>query len=512
MSNHSETVVLELKGITKRFPGVVANQDVDLKLREGEVLALLGENGAGKSTLMNVLVGLYRQDEGEILLRGEKVEIHSPSDAAELGIGMVHQNFKLVRTMTVAENIILGLKSLAFVPKMQEVIKKIEELSGRYNLEVDPKAYIWQLSVGEQQRVEILKLLYRGADILVLDEPTAVLTPQEALDLQEVLEILTTEGKSAIFITHKMEEVMAFSDSVLILQRGKRIADRTTAETTPQELARLMVGRDILFRVEKSRSDPGETVLKMEGVHVFNQRGIEALKGIHLNIRSGEILGIAGVAGNGQDELAEVITGLVKPSKGSIYLKVEVVTHQSTLEMINAGVSFVPADRIGMGSVGNMAVAENLAMKGYRSEPISQKGVLRPKQLLAFARKLIDSFRIKTPNPFTHVKFLSGGNIQKTILAREIDCCSHLLIAMYPSRGLDVGATESVRKLLIDQRNAGVAVLLVSEDLDELLSIADRIAVLFSGNIMGVVDSDATDPEKLGLMMAGVPLEKLGAE
>lgn len=509
MSDQSENLVLEMRGITKRFPGVVANQNVDLRLHEGEVLALLGENGAGKSTLMNILVGLYRQDDGEVYLRGEKVEIHSPSDAADLGIGMVHQNFKLVQTMTVAENIILGMKSLPFVPDIQEVSKEITALSSRYNLEVDPKAYIWQLSVGEQQRVEILKLLYRGAEILILDEPTAVLTPQESQDLRKVLDILTAEGKSAVFITHKMEEVMAFSDSVLILQNGKRIAKRKTSETTPQELARLMVGREILFRLNKTRSDPGNVVLELENIHALNQRGLKALNGINLSIHSGEILGIAGVAGNGQEELAEVITGLIKPTQGKIILKGEDVTGKSPLEMIKAGVSFIPADRIGMGTVGNMAVAENLAMKGYRNEPINEKGVLRPKQLVAFAKKLISSFKISTPNPYTQIKFLSGGNIQKTILAREIDCCSHLMIAMYPSRGLDVGATEAVRKLLIEQRDAGVAVLLISEDLDELLSIGDRIAVMFNGNVMGIVDSDTADHENLGLMMAGVSLESL---
>jgi general nucleoside transport system ATP-binding protein len=509
MSNKNENVVLEMRGITKRFPGVIANQGVDLRLHEGEVLALLGENGAGKSTLMNVLVGLYRQDEGEIFLRGKKVEIHSPSDAAELGIGMVHQNFMLVRTMTVAENIILGLKSLPLVPNIQEVCNKITALSSRYKLQVDPKAYIWQLSVGEQQRVEILKLLYRGADILVLDEPTAVLTPQEAEDLREVLDILTSEGKSAVFITHKMEEVMTFSDSVLILQNGKRIDKRKTSETTPKELAQLMVGREVLFRVKKTRADPGKGVLKLENIHARNQRGLKALNGVNLSIRSGEILGIAGVAGNGQDELAEVITGLIKPESGKVFLDGRVVTGSSPFEMIKAGVSFVPADRIGMGTVGDMAVAENLAMKGYRNEPISEKGVLRPNKLMAFANKLIESFKIATPNLTTRIKFLSGGNIQKTILAREIDCCSQLMIAMYPSRGLDVGATESVRKLLIEQRDNGLAVLLISEDLDELLSIADRIAVLFSGNVMGVLDSEDADHENLGLMMAGVPLGAL---
>lgn len=508
MSDQNKNLVLEMRGITKRFPGVIANQDVDLELHKGEVLALLGENGAGKSTLMNVLVGLYRQDDGEIYLRGKQVEIRSPSDAADFGIGMVHQNFKLVQTMTVAENIILGLKSLAFVPNLQKISKKIKNLSSRYNLQVDPKAFIWQLSVGEQQRVEILKLLYRGADILILDEPTAVLTPQEAEDLKKVLNILTLEGKSAIFITHKMEEVMAFSDSVLILQNGKRIAKRDTSTTTPKELAKLMVGREILFRLEKTPTELGDPVLVLQDIHVHDQKGLKALNGINLSIRRGEILGIAGVAGNGQDELAEVITGLLKPSKGKIILRGEDVTKHSPLDMIKSGVSFVPADRIGMGTVGNMAVAENLAMKGYRDEPISDKGVLQPNKLLSFAKKLIESFKIITPNPYTHIKFLSGGNIQKTILAREIDCCSYLMIAMYPSRGLDVGATETVRKLLLEQRDKGLAVLLISEDLDELLSIADKIAVLFNGKFMGIIDSEKADYEMLGLMMAGVPLNE----
>ncbi len=512
MDNQQLQVVLAMRGITKRFPGVLANDKVDLALHAGEVLALLGENGAGKSTLMNVLIGLYRQDEGEIYLGGKRVEIHSPSDAADLGIGMVHQNFKLVRTMTVAENIILGLKDLPLIPNIQEVTKRIKALSAQYHLKVDPSAYIWQLSVGEQQRVEILKLIYRGASILILDEPTAVLTPQEAQELEHVLEILTSEGKSAIFITHKMEEVMAFSDRVLVLQQGKLIASRNTDETSPQELARLMVGREVLFRLDKEPCEPGDTVLELKNICAMDNRGLPALNNLSLEIQSGEILGIAGVAGNGQNHLAEVVTGLKKPTKGQVFLNGNEVTQNSPLQMIQSGVSYIPADRIGMGAVGNMAVAENLSMKGYRKEPITRKGVLQPKQITKFAKNLIELFRIATPTPATRIKFLSGGNIQKAILAREIDSCSGLMVAVYPSRGLDVGATESVRKMLLDQRQRGLAILLISEDLDELLSISDRIAVLFDGRIMGIVPSEHVDSETLGLMMGGVPISALPDE
>lgn len=509
MNDQTQKIILEMRGITKRFPGVVANENVDLHLHEGEVLALLGENGAGKSTLMNVLVGLYRQDEGEILVRGESVQIDSPRDSSDLGIGMVHQNFMLVPTMTVAENIILGMADLPLVPDFQKITKRIKALSEKYHLKVEPEAKIWQLSVGEQQRVEILKLIYRGAEILILDEPTAVLTPQEAHELQEVLKIMAAEEKSAIFITHKMEEVMEFSDRVMVLQNGKLTATRMTSETSPNELARLMVGRDVLFRLEKEDSDPGEVVLELKNIKVKDDRGLPALRDVSLTICSGEILGIAGVAGNGQDQLAEVITGLRNPNSGKVYISGNDVTNKSPLGMIKTGVSHIPADRMGMGTVGSMQVSENLVMKGYRNEPISTGGVIRPKKILEFAKRMIESFNIATPSPKTRVKFLSGGNIQKTILAREIDACDGLLVAVYPSRGLDVGATEAVRNMLLEQRQKGMGVLLVSEDLDELTSIADRIAVMFDGKIMGVIDSDEAEIEMLGLMMSGTKLEEL---
>jgi simple sugar transport system ATP-binding protein len=502
--NEERTPVVEMRGVTKHFPGVLANDHVDLDLYRGEVLALLGENGAGKSTLMNILVGLYRQDEGEIYVREKRVEIHSPRDAAALGIGMLHQNFMLVQPMTVAENIVLGLGDLDFVPDMAEVAERIDELSEQYNLEVDPQARIWQLSVGEQQRVEILKLLYRDAEILILDEPTAVLTPQEADELAQVLERMVNEGKSAIFITHKMDEVVEFSDRVQVLQEGRSVAVKRTSETDPQELARLMVGREVLFRLDKKACTPGETVLELRDVEARDDKGLPALRGVSLKIREGEILGIAGVAGNGQRQLAEVVTGLREVTEGQMLIGGQDLTNRSPLDVIKSGVSHIPADRVGMGAVGDMAVSDNLAMKGYRSAPLAEGGILRPQRILDFARQLITTFRIATPTPQTRIKFLSGGNIQKAILAREIDACSGLLIAVYPSRGLDVGATESVRKMLLEERDGGTAVLLISEDLEELLTIADRIAVLFEGQVMGVVPAEEADIETLGLMMAGV--------
>ncbi len=502
--NQSAAPLLQMRDITKRFPGVLANDHVSLELYPGEVLALLGENGAGKSTLMNVLVGLYRPDEGEIVVRGRKVEIHSPRDAAALGIGMVHQNFMLVETMTVAENIILGMPDLPFKPDMEAITARIRELSARYNLEVDPAAYIWQLSVGEQQRVEILKLIYRGAEILILDEPTAVLTPQEAEELRRVIQLMTAEGKAAIFITHKMEEVMAFSQRVMVLARGRVVAEKRTAETSPQELAQLMVGREVLFRLEKRACQPGAVVLEVRDLTAENDKGLPALRGITLQIHAGEILGIAGVAGNGQRELAEAITGLRKATGGSVHIGPHDVTNQPPLRAIQAGVSHIPEDRMGMGAVGNMAVADNLAMKGYRQSPLGTGGVLRYPRILEFARRMIETFRIATPSPQTRVKFLSGGNLQKTILAREITACGGLLVAVHPTRGLDVGATEAVRKLLLEQRDQGAAVLLISEDLEELLAISDRIAVMFEGQIMGIVPAEQATVEALGLMMAGV--------
>lgn len=503
--------VLRMVGITKRFPGVLANDHVGLELYRGEVLALLGENGAGKSTLMNVLCGLYRPDEGTVWLDGWLADIQSPRDAYDLGIGMVHQNFMLVETMTVAENVVLGLQGLSFQPHLEEVSQRLRELGARYGLEVDPDAYIWQLSVGEQQRVEILKLLYRDADILILDEPTAVLTPQEVDDLVGVLRRVVKEGKAAIFITHKLKEVMMFSDRVTVLRDGRNVATLPTSETTPDELARLMVGREVLFRLEKTACRPGAPVLEVEEVKALDDKGLPTLRGLSLTVRAGEIVGIAGVAGNGQRELAEVITGLRAAVEGDVHVNQACVTNCSPLRVIRAGVSHVPEDRVEMGLVGDMSVAENLALKGYRTSELSQGPVLSPKAMKDFAGRLIEGFDIVTPNPETRVKFLSGGNLQKTILARELTACEGLLVAVHPTRGLDVGATEAVRELLLEERDKGTAVLLISEDLDELLEVSDRIAVMFEGEIVGTVPADEADVEAIGLMMAGERPQEGGA-
>lgn len=508
----SPPMILEMKGITKSFPGVIANDNVDLELFKGEVLALLGENGAGKSSLMNVLVGLYRPDAGEIFVNGKAVHIHSPKDSMALGIGMVHQNFKLVDTMTVTENVILGEKDQKLVPNMKKAAARIREISDHYNLKVDPDKYIGQLSVGEQQRVEILKLIFRGAEILVLDEPTAVLTPQEADELYTTITQMTSEGKSAIFITHKMEEVIKFSDWVRVLKKGKLVAVKETAETSPADLARLMVGREVLFNIEKNPFAPGETVLELKSLSASDANGIKVLDDISLKIRQNEVLGIAGVAGNGQVELTEAVTGLRDTAAGEVLLNGENRTNRTPLEMIKSGVSHIPSDRVAMGIVGDMSVANNLAMKGYRSRPIVSGGVLHRSRILDFARRMISSFKIATPAPQTHVKFLSGGNIQKTILAREIDACGDLLVAAYPSRGLDVGATEAVRNEIVKERDDGRAVMLVSEDLEELISISDRIAVMFEGRIVGIIDADGCDIESIGLMMAGVRPDNLDNE
>jgi len=500
-------VILRMTGITKRFPGVTANNHVDLSLNAGEILALLGENGAGKSSLMNVLAGLYRPDEGSIFIRGEQVQIHSPQDSMRLGIGMIHQEFMLVDTMTVAENIILGMKNLPFIPPMQEVRNKITELSERYSLKVNPDKFIHELSVGEQQRVEILKLVYQGADILILDEPTAVLTPQEARDLNTIIGMMLAEGKSAIFITHKMDEVIEFSHQVQVLRKGETVAVCKTNEVTPKDLAKMMVGREILFHLERDAYKPGEIRVHVDDISVIDQTGRAVLEHISLDLREGEILGIAGVAGNGQQELSEVITGLMPVTSGALYLDERNVTGATPLKMIKNGISHIPADRGAMGVVGDMSVADNLVMKRYRNRPMSKNGILNGSVIVRFAKKMIDVFKIVTPESSTRVKFLSGGNIQKTILAREIDSCGGILIAVYPSRGLDVGATEAVRKNILKQRDNQAAVLLVSEELEELMMVSDKIAVMFEGKIMGIVDARETNIEQLGMMMAGMVKE-----
>ena len=513
----SSPPAVDMRGIVKRFPGVVACDHVNLTVGAGEIMALLGENGAGKSTLMSVLSGLYRSDAGEIWLyrdgTPQRADIRSPRDAIRLGIGMVHQHFMLVPNQTVAENIILGLERPRFVLNMRQVAREVLDLSHRYRLQVDPSAYIWQLSVGEQQRVEILKLLYRGADVLILDEPTAVLTPQEAEELGRIMRLMAGEGKAIIFITHKLDEVMAFSDRVTVLRDGKNVATLVTAQTTKAELARLMVGREVLFRVERQPIDLSCTgtgqlaLLSVQNVCAQNDRGLPALRNVSLEVCSGQILGIAGVAGNGQRELAEVVTGLRPVSSGRVLVRGQDLTNQPPARFIQAGVSHIPGDRLGMGLAGNLPVSDNLIMKAYRQPPLSSGPFLVPQAVGQFVQRLIRAFQVATPSPETPVRMLSGGNLQKTILAREITAGQQyeltLLVAVHPTRGLDVGATEAVHRTLLEQRAQGAGILLISEDLDELLALSDRIAVMFEGQIVGSVDAQEADVEHLGLMMAG---------
>ncbi len=504
MTEHQPTPAVRMIGIVKRFPGVVANDHVDFEALPGEVHSLLGENGAGKSTLMNILSGLYTPDEGEIYLFGRPVVLRSPRDAITHGIGMVHQHFMLVEMHTVAENMVLGLNKPRFILNLREIEREVEQLSAQYGLHVDPRARIWQLSVGEQQRVEILKMLYRGARILILDEPTAVLTPQEVDDLFATLRKMTTEGKTIIFISHKLEEVMAISDRITVLRGGKVVATVRKAETSPAELAKMMVGREVLFRVEKEEREPGEVVLEVSGLCANNDKGLPALKNVSFTIREGEILGVAGVAGNGQRELAEVLTGLRKATAGTVTVLECDVTNCSPRKIIGEKVGHVPEDRLGMGLVPNLPVSDNVIMKTYKERPISAGPFLNGGAIGRFARRLVEQFNIATPSVQTPVRLLSGGNLQKTLLAREISISPRLMIAMHPTRGLDVGATEAVRRLLLEQRKQGAALLLISEDLDELLELADRILVLYEGEVQGIVPAKDADVGAIGLMMAGV--------
>jgi len=503
MTDVSLNPAISMHSITKRFPGVLANDHIDFEVQAGEIHALLGENGAGKTTLMNILSGLYRADEGEIALYGQQVDIRSPRDAIAHGIGMVHQHFMLVEPLTVAENVTLGLREPRFLLNTKQMAGEIADLSRRYGLRVDPQAYIWQLSVGEQQRVEILKMLYRGADIFILDEPTAVLTPQESADLGHTLRRMAGEGKALIFITHKLDEVAEFSDHVTVLRRGRVVAMLSTAETSRSDLARLMVGREVLFRLEKEEIEPGETVLEVQDLESLGDKGLPALRGVSFRLQAGEILGIAGVAGNGQRELAEVLTGLRKATGGHVLVGSREITNRSPRVVIDEGVAHVPGDRLGMGLVPNLAVADNLVLKSYRHPPFCGGFFLRRPCIIEHADNLIAAFDIATPSHATPVKLLSGGNLQKCILAREITTGRGLLVAVHPTRGLDVGATEAVQRTLLQQRAEGMAILLISEDLDELLALSDRIAVIYEGQIMGMMPVEGADMEKIGLMMAG---------
>ena len=497
-------VVLELRGITKRFPGIVANDDVSFDLRQGEVHALLGENGAGKSTLMNVVYGLYRPDEGEIRINGEPVEIGSTRAAIENGVGMVHQHFMLIPVMTVAENIVLATEPVrnGVLLDYAAAEKRVRELSTRFGLAVDPRATVEDITVGQQQRVEILKALYRGADILVLDEPTAVLTPQEAQELFTILRTLTEQGKSIIFISHKLNEVLEIADRITVLRRGKKVETLSAAGATEEQLARLMVGREVLLRVEKGASVATDPLLRVEGLHVLDDRGIEKVRNLSLQVRGGEIVGVAGVDGNGQTELIDAIAGLRRPSAGRILVGDEDVTDGSCRECLDAGLGHIPEDRQRRGLVLDFSLAENVALHNYDSPPASRFGWLFPNRLVARAGKLLQEFDVRGGGPLTLARGLSGGNQQKVVLAREIDRNPKVLIAAQPTRGLDVGAIEFVHRRLVEERDEGRGVLLVSLELDEILSLSDRILVMYEGAIAGEFAPGVSE-EELGVAMTG---------
>ncbi|MEJ8548326.1 ABC transporter ATP-binding protein [Brevibacillus borstelensis] len=493
-----------MRGITKRFPGIVANDNINLVVKKGEIHALLGENGAGKSTLMNVLFGLYQPEEGEILINEKPVKITGPNVANELGIGMVHQHFMLVENFTVTENIVLGNEPKSGLKiDMQSAIRAVERLSNQYGLKVDPRAKIQDISVGMQQRVEILKTLYRGTDILIFDEPTAVLTPQEIVELIEIMQNLVKEGKTIILITHKLKEIMAVCDAVTIIRRGKVIDSVRVKDTNPDDLAAKMVGREVNFRVDKIESNPREVILSVEDVTAMGNRGVNALNNISLEVRGGEILGIAGVDGNGQSELIEVLTGLRKASSGRVLLKGQEITNKTPRVISEAGLSHIPEDRHKHGLVLDYSMSENMVLETYFHPEFNKNGFLDYKAIDKHAAKLIEEFDVRTPSIYTPARALSGGNQQKAIIAREVNKDPDLLIAAQPTRGLDVGAIEFIHRRLIEQRDKGKAVLLLSLELDEILNVSDRIAVIYEGQIVGIVDAKETDEQELGLMMSG---------
>ena len=507
-----EPPVLELRGITKEFPGVVANDHVDFDLRRAEVHALLGENGAGKSTLMSILYGLYTADSGEILMNGKPVVINSPKHAIELGIGMVHQHFMLIPVMTVTENIVLAQepRHAGVLLDYDAAAERVRELSTSFGLAVDPNARIQKITVGQQQRVEILKALYRGAEILILDEPTAVLTPQEARELFEIIEGLKAQGKSIVFISHKLNEVLEVADRITVLRRGKRVETIPREGATEAGLARSMVGREVLLRVEKKPAEPGEPLLRVADLSVRDDRGLEAVRGVGFDVRAGEIVGIAGVDGNGQSELIDALTGLRKAAGGQMTVGGQDLTHASARQALDAGMGHIPEDRQRRGLVLDFNLAENLALHDYGKEPFSRFGWLNPRRWLRWAAGLLKEFDVRGGGPTTRGGSLSGGNQQKVVVAREVSRDPSVLIAAQPTRGLDVGAIEFVHRRLVEQRDAGKAVLLVSLELEEILSLSDRILVLYEGRIVAEFLPDVSE-EEVGIAMLGGRREETAA-
>lgn len=514
MKNNTETdIVLQAKGITKKFPGVLANDHVDFDLRKGEIHALLGENGAGKSTLMNILYGLYKPDEGEVTVEGSQMQLNSSRDAIQHGIGMVHQHFMLIPVFTVTENIMLGAETdhraaqnEAPLVKLdrKEVAQKVTDLSHQYGLDVDPLAIVGDLPVGVQQRVEIVKALYRKAKILILDEPTAVLTPQEAEDLFVIMRELTNKGVSIIFITHKLKEVLAIADRITVMRAGRVVGTTVPKESNEAKLASMMVGREVILTVQKKPAQPAEEVLKVENLRVRDVRGLEAVRGISFSVRAGEVLGIAGVQGNGQTELAEAISGLRGTEGGHFSIAGKDLSGKPPRPITETGLANIPEDRQRHGLVLSYSIADNMVLCDYYRAPFGKRGIIQQKELDENARKLVKAYDVRTPSPFTAAGKLSGGNQQKVIIARELSRPVKVLMASQPTRGLDVGSIEYIHKEIINMRDRGVAVLLVSAELDEILSLSDRIAVMYRGEIVATVDRKDASREQLGLWMAGV--------
>ncbi len=504
---------LEMINITKIFPGVVANSQVNFDVKEGEVHALLGENGAGKSTLMKILYGLYEPNEGEIRINGKAVRIKSPNDSIRLGIGMIHQHFMLVDSLTVVENIALGLpSSRGFMTDLDVVAERVVALGEKYGLRVDPHAYIWQLAVGQRQRVEILKALYRGADLFILDEPTAVLTPQEVDEFMGTLRQMTQEKHSIIFISHKLHEVIDNCDRVTVLRNGRRVGSRPVAGATKLDLARMMVGHEIVLPKITTEPKLGEVRLEIKDLHALSDRETPALCGVNLQVRAGEIVGLAGVSGNGQSELAQVVTGLRKPTQGKVIVDGTDLTGKLPGEFLKRGMAYIPEERMRDGVVGKFTVSENIILRDHNKTPYARRGLLIHRMIGEIAERLIKIFDIRTPSPTTNANSLSGGNIQKVVLARELSRQPKVLVAAQPTRGVDIGAIEFIHNNLLKQREAGAAILLISEDLDEILALSDRVAVMFHGEIMGILANKDAEREKVGLMMAGERLENLQSE
>lgn len=503
VNNRKPTI--EMRSITKRFLDVTANKNINFTLFPGEICALLGENGAGKTTLMNILFGYYSCDEGDIYIKGEKVKLSSPKDAISRGVGMIHQHFTLVPSQTVLENIIVGTdseKGIFLNPKSAKA--KLLQLQEGFGLQVDPEAKVWTLAVGEKQKVEILKALYRNVDILIMDEPTAVLAPSETIELFKTLKSLVKEGKSVIFISHKLNEVMEISDRIVVLRNGEVMAEKKTSETNTKELANLMVGREILERIERREVAPGKPVVEIDNLTVINDKGLEAVKKVSMIVRENEILGIAGVSGNGQRELSEVLFGLREPVTGSIKINGKLLKTGSPISAIKLGIGRVPEDRIETGLMMDLSVEENLILENHISPNFHNKGLINFKNIHHFSDVLIKEYNIKTAGRNAEVKSLSGGNLQKLILARELDGKPILVVASQPTRGLDVGAMEYIHQRMLEEKERGAAVVLISEDLDEIFTLSDRIIVMYEGEVMEDVPIEKASREQIGLLMSGV--------